>query len=65
MVLPTTTPWSRAGIPRAVGSFSPAPNATATDKKGQGKGDNWKDELARDPWVEEALFVLADMTKKR
>ena len=24
--------------------------------------DAWRDELARDPWVEEALFVLADMT---
>ena len=36
-----------------------------SDKKVVNKLDAWKDELARDPWVEEALFVLGDMAKKR
>ncbi|HZO12734.1 MAG TPA: carboxy terminal-processing peptidase [Polyangiaceae bacterium] len=35
------------------------------DKRIQSKLDAWKDELARDPWLEEALNVLGDMSKKR
>jgi carboxyl-terminal processing protease len=42
-----------------------APPPVTTDKKVQNKLEAWKDELARDPWVEEALRVLADMSKKR
>ena len=42
-----------------------APAPTTTDKKLQKKLDAWKEDLARDPWVEEAVFVLADMAKKR
>jgi carboxyl-terminal processing protease len=45
---------------------APAPAApAASDKKVQSKLDVWKDELARDPWVEEALYVLGDMAKKK
>ena len=43
---------------------APAPPA-GSDKKIQSKLDVWKEELARDPWVEEALHVVADMSKKR
>lgn len=42
-----------------------APAPKAADKNLQKKLDAWKDDLARDPWVDEALAVLADMTKKR
>ncbi len=42
-----------------------APPPATTDKNVKKKLDSWKDDLARDPWVDEALFVLADMTKKR
>ncbi len=41
-----------------------APAVTANDKKLKQKLDAWKDELARDPWLEESLHVLEDMSKK-
>jgi carboxyl-terminal processing protease len=43
----------------------PLPPAGDKDKKTPNKLDAWKDELARDPWVEEALNVVSDMAKKR
>jgi carboxyl-terminal processing protease len=39
------------------------PAAATTDEKLRKKLDAWKDDLARDPWVEEAIFVLSDMTR--
>ncbi len=42
---------------------TPGPSAAA-DKTVKKKLDAWKDDLARDPWVEEALLVLGDMAKK-
>src|SRR6185503_1472263 len=37
--------------------------ATATTDKGvKKKLDDWKDNLARDPWVDEAVHILADMS---
>jgi carboxyl-terminal processing protease len=39
--------------------------ATPGDKKLRNRFDAWKDELARDPWIQESLFVLRDMGKKR
>lgn len=42
-----------------------AAGASASDKKLREKLNAWKDELARDPWVEESLHVLDDMNKKR
>ena len=41
------------------------PPPTTNDKNMKKKLDSWKDDLARDPWVDEAVSVLADMTKKR
>src|SRR5262249_28344265 len=41
-----------------------APAPAPADKKVQSKLDTWKDDLARDLWVEEALHVLDDMGKK-
>jgi carboxyl-terminal processing protease len=40
------------------------PTKTPADKKLQKRLDAWKDNLARDPWVEESMRVLADMAKK-
>jgi carboxyl-terminal processing protease len=28
------------------------------------RGDKWKKNLSRDPWIEEALYILADMTPR-
>jgi carboxyl-terminal processing protease len=39
--------------------------AASKDKKLRERLDAWKDGLARDVWVEEALRVVADMTGKR
>lgn len=41
-----------------------ASSNAANDKKLRAKLDAWKDDLARDPWVEESMHVLDDMTKK-
>lgn len=41
-------------------SAPPAP----TDAKLRKRLDAWKDDLARDPWVEESVHVLQDMAKK-
>ena len=41
-------------------SAPPAP----TDPKLRKRLDSWKDDLSRDPWVEESVHVLDDMSKK-
>ncbi len=43
----------------------PPPKPAGDKGKGAGKGDDWKTELERDPWVEESLRVLADMRAKK
>lgn len=48
----------------AIPDASTATAAATTDKKLRQKLDAWKEDLARDPWVEEALRIAADMSKK-
>jgi len=43
----------------------PAATVASQDKKLRTRIDAWKDDLARDAWVEEAMHVLGDMTAKR
>jgi len=43
----------------------PKPAGDKADKKVKGRLDKWREELGRDPWVEEAMRVLDDMKSAR
>ncbi len=47
------------------GAAPPPPPPSGDKDKKKNKLDAWKDELARDPWVDEAISVLGDMAKKK
>jgi carboxyl-terminal processing protease len=47
------------------GSGAPAPAEATRDREVRQRLDVWKDELARDVWVEEALRIAADMSSAR
>ncbi|MFO0640263.1 MAG: carboxy terminal-processing peptidase [Polyangiaceae bacterium] len=44
---------------------SPAAGPAPTDEKIRARLDRWKDELARDVWVDECTRILADMAKAK
>lgn len=44
---------------------SPAGGPAPTDEKIRARLDRWKDELARDVWVDECTRILADMAKAK
>ena len=42
---------------------APAPNGKSNDSKRASRATKWRDNLARDPWVDESVNILTDMKK--